>query len=269
MAEGLLERLVTRLLRVPARPRPPAGSPGSLQIFNPAHGFYRYRLAGWILKQLGTVTGLVAGLVALRMVTVEIPYVGADLIHVIEIVGVVSFIAQLPVTFIMIGLDYRYRWYMVSDTSLRIREGLVRVREQTMTHANIQNLAIRQGPLQRLFGISDLRVRTAGGGHQSGGSEQEGSEAANMHLGYLRGVDNAADIRDLILARMRQLRDSGLGDPDEPAEPGEVPRAVASTGSSELLAAAGELLAEARRLRSTLEQRSDPGGAPGERLAGG
>jgi uncharacterized membrane protein YdbT with pleckstrin-like domain len=153
----------------------------------------------------------------------------------------------------MIGLDYRYRWYMVSDTSLRIREGLLRVREQTMTHANIQNLAIRQGPLQRLFGISDLRVRTAGGGHRGGGSEQESSEGASMHLGYLRGVDNAAEIRDLILDRMRRLRDSGLGDPDEqPAAEPTTPTGWHS-GPDDRVAAARELLAEARRLRAALE----------------
>ena len=28
-----------------AKPRPPVGSPGSLLVFNPARGFYRYRLA--------------------------------------------------------------------------------------------------------------------------------------------------------------------------------------------------------------------------------
>jgi uncharacterized membrane protein YdbT with pleckstrin-like domain len=122
-----------------------------------------------------------------------------------------------------------------------------------MTHANIQNLAIQQGPVQRLFGISDLRVRTAGGGHRSGGAEQEASEGAIMHLGYLRGVDNPVEIRDLILNRMRRHRDSGLGDPDEQAAGVAPAHHAAESAPDDLVAAARELLAEARRLRSALE----------------
>ena len=252
MSESALERTLVRWLRVPARPHPPAGSPGTLRVFNAAPGFYRYRLATWTVKQLGTVVGLVAGLVALRTVSFHIPYLGLDLIKIVEAVGIASFLVQLPLSYLMIGLDYRYRWYMVSDTSLRIREGLFRVREQTMTHANIQNLSVHQGPLQRLFGISDLRVRTAGGGTQAGGSDHEGSEAANMHLGYFRGVDNATEIRDLIMDRMRRLKGSGLGDPDEP-ENGPVHVGIpVRDDSNDLAAAARELLEEARRLRSTV-----------------
>ena len=89
--------------------------------------------------------------------------------------------------------------YMITDTSLRIREGLIVVRERTMTFANIQNLSICQGPLQRLLGIADLKVRTAGGGggQGQGQGQAEKTGSANMHLGYFRGVDNAAEIREL------------------------------------------------------------------------
>ncbi len=48
----------------------------------------------------------------------------------------------------------------------------------------------------------------------------------NLHLGYFRGVANAAEIRDTILAHLKRLRSAGLGDPDEPA-----PEAVAAPGA--------------------------------------
>jgi hypothetical protein len=117
-----------------------------------------------------------------------------------------------------------------------------------MTFANIQNLSIRQGPLQRLFGITDLRVRTAGGGQAAGGSDHETAEAANMHLAFFRGVDNAEAIRDLIMDRMRGLRDAGLGDPDDLPEAADQPPA----GTDDLLAASQELLAASRELRGAL-----------------
>jgi membrane protein YdbS with pleckstrin-like domain len=249
MADGPVERLITRVLRVPPRPEPPMGGDGTLRVFNAAPGFYKYRLCGWVLRQAGTAVGLIVGLVILDRIDFAAAWMFTGLAQVLEVVGVAGFLAQLPFSFLMVRLDYRYRWYMVTDTTLRIREGLLAVREQTMTFANIQNLSIRQGPLQRLFGIADLRVRTAGGGEHSKGGE-EIAETANMHLGYFRGVDNAAEIRDLIGHRMRGQRDAGLGDPDEVVSP----RAVAApAGVGDLVVAARQLRDEARRLGAVLD----------------
>ncbi len=251
MADTTLERLITRVLKVPPRPEPPLGGAGTLRVFNAARGFYKYRLLGWAVRQTGTAVGLIVGLVFLSQIEFETVWFPSALARVLEVVGVAGFLAQLPLSFLMVRLDYRYRWYMVTDTTLRIREGLLAVREQTMTFANIQNLSIRQGPLQRIFGIADLRVRTAGGGEHSKGGE-EIAEAANMHLGYFRGVDNAAEIRDLIGHRMRGQRDAGLGDPDEVvASPAAA--AFAQAGVGDLLAVARQLRDEARRLGAVLD----------------
>ncbi len=250
MAEAALTRLITRCLKVPPEPEPPLGSPGSERVFNAAPGYYHYRLVLWGLKQLGTVIGLVIGLafVSGGVEFAAFPF-SSELATFLEIVAVGFFLVQLPLSFLIVRLDYRYRWYMTTDTSLRIREGITTVRERTMTFANIQNLSLKQGPIQRIFGISDLQVRTAGGGGaESSDESQEGlSEADNMHLGYFRGVDNAEEIRDLILDKMRGMRDSGLGDPDEPVA---APATAADSG--ELLVAARELLTEARALRGVV-----------------
>jgi membrane protein YdbS with pleckstrin-like domain len=249
MADGPLERLITRVLKVPPRPEPPMGSAGSLRMFNAAPGFFRYRLLGWFLRQAGTAVGLVVGLVFLKNVEFGAAWMFTGFARVVEVIGIGGFLVQLPVSFLLVRLDYRYRWYMVTDTSLRIREGLLSIREQTMTFANIQNLSIQQGPLQRLFGISDLRVRTAGGGEPTGkGRELE--ESANMHLGYFRGVSNAAEIRDLIARRMRLQRDAGLGDPEEAVTPTSF--ALPPAGADLLLAAARDLRDETRRVRSAM-----------------
>jgi membrane protein YdbS with pleckstrin-like domain len=252
MSDGLLERFITRVLKVPPRPEPPMGGAGSLRLFNAARGFFHYRLLGWFIRQAGTAAGLVVGLVFLDTIEFGAAWMLTGFARVIEVVGIGGYLAQLPFSFLLVRLDYRYRWYMVTDTSLRIREGLLSIREQTMTFANIQNLSIRQGPLQRLFGIADLRVRTAGGGEHS----QEGkeiSESANMHLGYFRGVDNAEEIRDLIVDRMRGQRDAGLGDPDEVVS---LPKGAAALQPDvhDLVIAARELRDETRLLGTALDR---------------
>lgn len=253
MADGPLTRLITRVLKVPRQPEPPMGSPGSVRIFNAAPGYFHYRLVLWVFKQTGTVVGLVVGLTFLSS-GVEFGNfpMSRELAMGIELFGVGLFLLQIPISFLVVRLDYRYRWYMTTDTSLRIREGITTMRERTMTYANIQNLSLKQGPVQRFFGISDLQVRTAGGGGGEGGEESKKglSDADNMHLGYFRGVDNAEEIRDLILGQMRGLRDSGLGDPDEPVAASASERPTAASG--ELFAAARELLVEARALRGVV-----------------
>ena len=253
MAEGVLSQLIARFLKVPPEPEPPRGSPGSLRVFNAAPGYYHYRIVTWALKQVGTLIGLVVGLAFLGMGVEFGPLSFGDRFwSVIELAGIGLFVLQIPVSFLMVRLDYRYRWYMTTDTTLRIREGVTSVRERTMTYANIQNLSLEQGPIQRLFGISDLQVRTAGGGGADSSEDRKRgqSEADNMHLGYFRGVDNADEIRDLILGKMRSLKDTGLGDPDEAI----AARTSGAKGDKgELLAAASELRAEATALRAAVK----------------
>jgi hypothetical protein len=117
------------------------------------------------------------------------------------------------------------------------------VDELTMTYANVQELTVHQGPVQRLLGITDLKVRSAGGG----AVQQEGHSARETHVAYFHGVDNAAEIRDLILGHLRGMRDAGLGDADER---GTGPSGVgAPPGRDGALEAARLVLAEAQALR--------------------
>lgn len=169
------------------------------------------------------------------------------LLRVLEWLGIVLYVAQIPLTYALARLDYELRWYMVTDRSLRIRAGLTSVLETTMSFANIQQVVVTQGPLQRLLGLADVRVQSAGGGgeqHQGHGME------SSLHTGVFHGVDNANQIRDVIVERLRRFREAGLGDPDEQPHAAHAFSAAASEPSSRI--AARELLTEARALRRAL-----------------
>ena len=172
------------------------------------------------------------------------------LIELAEAGAVFFFLAQLPVTLALVRLDFELHWYIVTDRSLRIRTGLLRLRETTMSFANIQQVTVTQGPLQRLLGLADVRVQSAGGG---GHAEHPPGADASLHTGVFHGVANATEIRDLILDRLRQFRATGLGDPDDhPSPVGGVPSPrsdFAPTTAADTLAAARELLHEASALR--------------------
>ena len=170
------------------------------------------------------------------------------LIWVLKIAGFILYLVQVPVTYALMRLDYDQRWYVVTDRSLRLRTGIWSVREMTMSFANLQQITVTQGPLQRLLGLADVRVQSAGGGGMESG--KHGAAQHSLHTGYFHAVDNAEEIRDLITKRLRQFRESGLGDPDEKHHAGLMPAPV--TRESTTLAAATELLAEAKALRQAL-----------------
>lgn len=170
------------------------------------------------------------------------------LVKVVEGIAITGFILLIPATFAAVRLDYDYRWYLVTDRSLRIRTGIWKLQEITMSFANLQQVEMSQGPLQRLLGIADVRVTSAGGG--GGKTEGSGKDHESMHEAVFHGVDNAGELRDLILDRLRRYREAGLGDPDDhPAPPASDLTAVPA---GDALAAAREVLAEAKALGSAL-----------------
>lgn len=243
----MFERLrdaVVRLFRVPAQPSVPAGG-RVIRVFRASPNYYRYRLVFWAGGQLAALAGLVLSLIFIPMVLEHIPFAWLRLlIGGIEVVAWLTFLVQIPVGLAVLHLDLDLRWYILLDRSLRIREGIVKVREKTVTFANIQHISIRQNPIQRLLGIADVQVRTAGGGAGGSGS-QHGQVGESMHEAYFRGVDNADEIRDAVRERVRLYRDAGLGDPDEPLPP-------LAARDSLALDAAREVLTEVRKLREDL-----------------
>lgn len=258
-----LQRWILETLRVPGPPDPPAGSQGSVELFQTAPGYLRYQLLRWGLRQAGTLLGLLFGLALLgagpawmsavtdAVVPDEVVFVprafGAfPLFRWLELAGLGFWVLQLPVSLAGVLLDVQQRWYLVTDRSLRVREGIFRVEEKTMSFRNIQNLSTEQGPLQRLLGIADLQVRSAGGGEAAAGKGKKDGAPA-LHVAYFRGVDRAEAIKGLILRRQKALA-AGV---ESPSETTEAP-AAQSDLAAELRAAAREMVAEARRVRGSL-----------------
>ena len=218
-----------RLLRVPPEPQAPDGSPESIRIFRAGRNYYRWRLMVWAMTRLAGFAGAFAGVVLLM--TIRIPPSVSMIVLILELLAVGVLISALPFSYLMQRLNYELRWYIVTDRSLRIRSGIWSVEEITMTFANIQDLRITAGPLQGWLGLADLEVRSAGGGGDGG----KHGGGGNKHEARFAGVDNAEEIRDLIVERLRRYRDAGLGD-----------------APVDMASAAAELLAEARALRGAV-----------------
>jgi len=239
-----------KLLRIPSAPEPPPGDEHTTKIFHAAPNYFKYLLFIWAAKSLVLVFAV---LLVLFTIAGGILFsghqagigIGGALVLVIEFVIFAMVVLSRLFSLALVRLDYEKRWYVVTDRSLRVREGIVNVQEMTVNFANIQNISISQGPIQRWLQIADLKVDTAGGGSiQPHGQHQ----LHNLHTAFFRGVNNALEIRELIQARLRHLKDSGLGDHEE---------SKASTtpmGDSRLIEALREVHEETQRLNGALQR---------------
>lgn len=241
----------------------PAGA-RTARVFRAGRGFLRYRYfkvaVGAIISIPEILFAVGGGLLAVHW---ALALAGVSLL--VLIVAIV-----LLVSIAAIRLEYDLRQYIVTDRALRVRGGALKVSEATITFANIQDVEISQGPLQRYFGIADLVVHTAGG---SSGSKHD-SKGGSEHRGSLAGIENPREVRDFILERLRIYRDAGLGDPDDrksrmmlPSHTEVSPTEVSAPGAAgphgvvapgELAAAISELRAVAAGLQAFVANHRGP-----------
>lgn len=229
-----MSRLLLHWLRVPHEPTPPEGSPDSIKVFRAGANYYRWRLLVWAMGWVASFVPLILSVVLVLNLRKLTPLTRTVLLSGEGLIFL-GILLLLPFSYLMQRLNYEQRWYIVTDRSLRIRAGIWNVEELTMTFANIQDIRITSGPLQKFLGLADLEVASAGGG----GTGPKGEHMSSSHVACFAGVDNAEEIRDLIQARLRHYRDAGFGDPNARPETLTVDQAAAT------------LLAEARALRAT------------------
>ena len=231
-----IESRILAVMRVPATPQAPEGSADSVRTFRAGRNYYRWRIANWLLVNLGAAAGLFSGYMVWASVARRLPHWAQLTGYGFEVLGLVVFVASLPVSFLEQHLNFRLRWYIVTDRSLRIRSGIWSTQELTTTFANIQEIRVASGPLQKLLGLADVEVHSAGGG--------SGKPGESGHVARFEGVDIANEIRDLMVDRLRRYRDSGLGEAEHPEMASNV----------DAIAAAHAVLEECRTLRAAVQK---------------
>jgi len=193
----LLRPVFLPLLRLElAPPHLPEGS-SLVRALKPTEQWLAYRFLAVLFGLLNQLIGAAVGAIALVMSGGRWGLALAVLIALVE-VGVVGF------ALVATRVDYELRHYLVGDRSLRVAQGAWKREEVTLSYANIQNLEVTQGPLERLFGFKSLSISTAG--------SDGGPGDATSHVVSLVGLEDADELRGLMLNMLRRHRDSGLGD---------------------------------------------------------
>lgn len=156
---------------------------------------YRYlqTLFGFLNQFIGVGIGVIALVAKFR---------GWGLLIALGVFAVEGFLIGLAL--VTTRVDFELRHYLVGDRSLRVAQGAWKREEVTLSYANVQNIEVNQGPLERLFGFKSLTISTAGADTTPG--------AENSHLVTMVGLQDADELRSLILGMLKQQRDTGLGE---------------------------------------------------------
>ncbi len=135
--------------------------------------------------------------------------------------------------FLLIAPYCRTIRYEMTDEAVIVRRGLITQSEDVVPYRMITNIAIRRGPLDRLFGLGTLNVHTAGHSAQEAGPEAK-----------LVGLSNYRAVHEALLEAVKRF--------------GRIPSDVAPSGApaAEAPSAIGQqleaILQELRGLRADL-----------------
>ena len=123
--------------------------------------------------------------------------------------------------------------YEIHDDEVIVHVGLITKSIKHVPFRTVTNLQLNRGPFDRMFGIGTLNIQTAGMSGQKGAEES------------LMGLNNVQEVYAIVAKALRRYR-SALA-PDQAGEE------LAPALDGQVL---GELLAEVRAIRATLEQQN-------------
>ncbi len=194
----LLKPLFLPLLKLDlAPPHLPEGT-SLVRSLKPTEKWLAYRylqtLFGFLNQFVGVGIAVIAAVAKLR---------GWGVVIALGVFAIEAFLIGLAL--VTTRVDFELRHYLVGDRSLRVAQGAWNREEVTLSYANVQNIEVNQGPLERLFGFKSLTISTAGADTTPG--------AENSHLVTMVGLPDADELRSLILGMLKEQRDSGLGEP--------------------------------------------------------
>lgn len=149
----------------------------------------------------------------------------------VNVATAVFIVVVLALFLVWMLLYYASMEYELRDDELSWRRGVWFRRTGIVPYSRITNIDIRQGPVMRALGISNLALQTAG---------YSGQMTAEI---VLEAMEHAEDLRAALRARVRGAA-GGDGTGSGPSGPAPSP---ADTGL--------QILDELRRIRALLEER--------------
>ncbi len=148
---------------------------------------------------ISKIGGSLAIIIFLLALSFGIPGEGFLLLSILGILFVIA------IPFILAKLEYRFYMYDLTENGFQKEYGIIAKKYVTIPYERIQNIDMSQTVIERLLGLYNIDIQTAGSGSamgRFGGRRAEGS---------LPGLDRktAEDLRDELIKRSRSQDSRG------------------------------------------------------------
>jgi membrane protein YdbS with pleckstrin-like domain len=100
------------------------------------------------------------------------------------------------VFFYYIEMKYKGYYYMITDTEIVFRKGIFNTIKTVVPFKEIQNLNIEKSVLERMLGIANLKIETAG------------SNITESEI-IIPGIENEDELSDTVRRKMDELKNGG------------------------------------------------------------
>ena len=142
----------------PAAPEQEPSEPQPSEPRRPELATRRLHPAGAVLSALDDVRNALFSVVVLLIVGSR----SGDLGTIAVLLGVVGAAVAVTVGYVR----WRAETYAIADGAIRHRRGVISPDETVVPLARVHSIDVAQGPVQRVFGVNELHVQTAGGGEK-------------------------------------------------------------------------------------------------------
>lgn len=139
----------------------------------------------------------------------------------------------IVITMLVSGPYYRSLRYEIMDDEVIVHAGIITKSVKHVPYRTVTNLVVKQGILDRLFGLGTLNIQTAGMSGSSNTAEES-----------LVGLNNVQEVYEAVVEKLRSFR-GGMA----PTQTDDEPERIASDGNL------SAILAELVAIRSLLEKK--------------
>ena len=126
---------------------------------------------------------------------------------IILLICLIVFVVVILFCRLWAGLYWKNYSFELQDDRIVIKRGVIGKRTANIPYERIQNVNIWKGILERIYGLSTVRIETAGGVQFGGGGY---GTMLSLAEGTIQGLEDPEVITEYIMSRVRGK--DGLGD---------------------------------------------------------
>ena len=170
-------------------------------------------LAPAYLRSKYVADAVTAGIVVVLAVIATSAMAAADGPVWVPVVAAAAVLALIGLAAVLQTMSIRHLGYLVREHDLSLRQGVIVRVTSTIPYNRVQHVGVDRGPIERLYGLATLQLRSAGGVIGISGLTTDDANRLKELVTARAGMDDGAGIGE------QAVEPGGLAVPPPPPSP--------------------------------------------------